>query len=105
MQAKGIVILSLSMMFSGCAYLEYVENLDDREIGFFPDKYVSKVKNNSIYHYGYNQGCDAALAKLGVEPRAYVHDDTLTKTLTRFNKGWQAGFDACHEAEMEQFIK
>ncbi|MCW8328534.1 hypothetical protein MD588_06910 [Photobacterium sp. SDRW27] len=75
----------------GCSSSDY-ENYQ-----LFPDEYVYEVKYDSIYYYGYNQGCESALNAKGQPDMDYLKDETLDNSDTRFNEGWDAGNTACKE--------
>ncbi|MGF1684447.1 hypothetical protein [Photobacterium minamisatsumaniensis] len=83
----GMIIFPIAL--TGCTS----SNIENYQL--FPDEYVSDVKYDSIYHYGYNQGCESALNLLGLADMDYRKDDTLDMSDTRFNEGWEAGNQAC----------
>ncbi|CAG20317.1 hypothetical protein [Photobacterium profundum] len=89
MKARLIIIAVLSLSAIGCTSADY----DNYK--FFPEEYVTNVKYDSIYHYGYNQGCESALKEKNVEDTEYQKDETFDGGLTRFNDGWDAGNAAC----------
>ncbi|WP_297476893.1 hypothetical protein [uncultured Photobacterium sp.] len=89
MQLKMIVMCSMALLVVGCTHT------DDGNIRFVPDEYISDVQYSSIYHYGYNQGCESALAKAKVAGHSYNQDITLENRSTQFTDGWQQGYSAC----------
>ncbi|MEC6824102.1 hypothetical protein C9I86_09845 [Photobacterium sp. NCIMB 13483] len=89
MQPKIIAICSMALFVVGCTHT------DDGEMRFLPDEYISDVKYNSIYHYGYNQGCESALAKANVAGYSHIQDMTLENRSKQFTDGWQQGYSAC----------
>ncbi|PSU91720.1 hypothetical protein C0W42_03415 [Photobacterium kishitanii] len=89
MQQRMILISGAALLIVGCTHT------DNGDIRFLPDKYINNIEYNSIYHYGYNQGCESALAKAKVAGHRYNQDLTLNDTSMRFNKGWQQGYSAC----------
>ncbi|PSW20680.1 hypothetical protein C9I98_07485 [Photobacterium sanctipauli] len=88
----GIVTSVIALM--GCSSSEF-ENYQ-----LFPDEYVYDVEYDSIYHYGYNQGCESALNVLRVADMDYRKDTTLDNSDTRFNEGWGDGNQACQSVRM-----
>lgn len=70
-------------------------------IRFLPERYVSNVQHDSIYYYGYNQGCESAQAKRGNLSADFKKDSTLDASNSRFNKGWGDGMSACASGEMK----
>ncbi|PSU09474.1 hypothetical protein C9I92_08015 [Photobacterium ganghwense] len=83
------------VLLSGCAnepWPKYDYALDEYKL--VPDDYEYDVPYNSIYHYGYNQGCASAL-RAQQTGNGMVKDETLDGTNTRFNAGWDAGNLAC----------
>lgn len=89
MQSRMILIFGVALSIAGCTHTS------DGDIRFLPDQYINNIEYNSIYHYGYNQGCESALAKAKVAGHAYNQDLTLNGTSMRFNEGWQQGYLAC----------
>lgn len=89
MKKKLGLVCFATLMVTGCAHTT------DDGFRFVPDKYVSNVEYNSIYHYGYNQGCESALAKKGNDEAVYIKDPALDGSNTRFNEGWDDGEKAC----------
>ena len=89
MQPKMIAICSMALLVVGCTHT------NDGEMRFLPGEYISDVKYNSIYHYGYNQGCESALAKAKVAGYSYNQDITLENRSIQFTDGWQQGYSAC----------
>lgn len=84
-----VVILVLGAI--GCSSSDY-ENYR-----LFPEEYVNEVEYDSIYYYGYNQGCESALNVKGMPDMDYLKDSTLDNSDTRFNEGWDAGNTACKD--------
>ncbi|MGF1728115.1 hypothetical protein [Photobacterium kasasachensis] len=91
MNYKLTVIAIVALGVMGCSSSE-VENYQ-----LFPDEYVSNVEYDSIYHYGYNQGCESALNLKGQPDMDYLKDITLDNSDTRFNEGWDDGNAACKD--------
>ncbi|ELR66848.1 hypothetical protein C942_04547 [Photobacterium marinum] len=91
MNRRLIVIVMLTFGVFGCSSSDY-ENYQ-----LFPEEYVSDVEYDSIYHYGYNQGCESALSTKGVPDMVYMRDITLDKQGTRFEQGWEDGNSACKD--------
>jgi len=85
------VIAILTVGVVGCSSSDY-ENYQ-----LFPDEYVNDVEYDSIYHYGYNQGCESALNVKGQPDMDYLKDITLDNSDTRFNEGWDDGNTACKD--------
>ncbi|UTV29737.1 hypothetical protein [Photobacterium atrarenae] len=83
------VLTTLIVTLLGCSSSE----IDEYRL--FPDEYVSEVEYDSIYYYGYNQGCESALNISGVADMDYLKDITLDNSDTRFNEGWEDGNTAC----------
>lgn len=86
----AIVILPMTML--GCSSSD-LENYQ-----LFPDDYDYDVPYDSIYHYGYNQGCDNALGVTGNYGKVFGKDETLDGSDTKFNQGWDDGNLACKQA-------
>ncbi len=95
MMNKLIVVFSAVVLTVGCTHTQ------ENGFQFVREQYVSKVQYNSIYHYGYNQGCDSALAKRGVADQEYEKDQTLDGTDTRFNDGWEDGNNGCSSGSIK----
>ncbi|KHT63486.1 hypothetical protein RJ45_11790 [Photobacterium gaetbulicola] len=83
----AIVILPVTIL--GCSSSE----LESYQL--FPDDFVYDVPYDSIYHYGYNQGCDSALGVTGSYGKVFGKDETLDGSDTKFNQGWDDGNQAC----------
>lgn len=97
---KGIIfICGAVLLIAGCTHT------GDGDIRFLPDQYVNKVEYNSLYHYGYNQGCESALAKVNVVGNTYSQDSTLINISTRFKSGWQQGYSACESGTEKMLYK
>ena len=86
---QQILICGVALLIAGCTYT------NNGDIRFLPDQYINNTEYNSLYHYGYNQGCESALAKAKLVGYTYNQDMTLNSTSTRFNHGWQQGYSAC----------
>ncbi len=71
MMNKLIVVFSAVVLIVGCTHTQ------ENGFQFVREQYISKVQYNGIYHYGYNQGCESALAKRGVADQEYEKDQTL----------------------------
>lgn len=91
MKARLTIIAMLSLSAISCTSADY------EDYRFFPREYVSNVEYDSIYHYGYNQGCESALNAKGQTGMDYLKDVTFDGSNTRFNEGWDAGNKACKE--------
>ncbi|WP_299018002.1 hypothetical protein [uncultured Photobacterium sp.] len=91
MKYRVVVIAILLSGVFGCSSSDY-ENYQ-----LFPDEYVSDVKYDSIYHYGYNQGCESALSTKSVPDMNYLRDATLDNKGTKFEQGWEDGQSACKD--------
>lgn len=89
MQSRMIVICSMVLLVVGCTHT------DNGNVRFLPDEYITDVKYNSLYHHGYNQGCESALAKAKVSGYSYVQDEILENQSMQFTDGWQQGYSAC----------
>ena len=86
---QQILICGVALLIAGCTYT------NNGDIRFLPDQYINNTEYNSLYHYGYNQGCESALATAKVAGHTYAQDMTLKETSIRFNQGWQQGYSAC----------
>lgn len=93
MQNKVILMCSTILFMVGCTHT------DDGDVRFLPDQYVNNAEYNSLYHYGYNQGCESAQVKAKVRGHTYTQDVTLKGTSIRFDKGWQRGYSACEAGQ------
>ncbi|PSW05132.1 hypothetical protein [Photobacterium lipolyticum] len=91
MKARLIIIVMLSLSAISCTSADY------KDYRLFPREYVSNEEYDSIYHYGYNQGCESALNTKGQTGMDYLKDVALDGSNTRFNEGWDAGNKACKE--------
>lgn len=89
MQRRMIVMCGVALLVAGCTYT------NDGDMRFLPDKHINNIEYNSIYHYGYNQGCESALATAKVVGYTYAQDMTLKERSIRFNQGWEQGYSAC----------
>ncbi|MEC6815209.1 hypothetical protein [Photobacterium toruni] len=89
MQKNIISVCSTVLLLVGCTHT------NNGDMRFLPDQYVNTTEYDSLYHYGYNQGCDSALAKAQVVGYSYTQDVTLNSTSSRFSDGWQQGYSAC----------
>lgn len=89
MQQKIILMCSTVLFIVGCTHT------NDGDIRFLPDQYINNVEHDSLYHYGYNQGCESALAKAKVAGYSYNQDITLENRSIQFTEGWQQGYSAC----------
>ncbi|WP_205626105.1 hypothetical protein [Photobacterium aquae] len=83
------IVIGFGMLMAGCSSSEW----EDYQL--FPDPYEYDVKYNSIYHYGYNQGCESALYAKGVANTQSRTDSVLAGSQTRFDEGWREGNQAC----------
>lgn len=91
MKARLTIIAMLALSAISCTSTDY------EGYRFFSEEYKSNVKYDSIYHYGYNQGCESALNAKGQAGVDYLKDETLDDGDTRFNEGWEAGNKACKD--------
>lgn len=91
MSLKSTIIAIVATGVIGCSSSDY-ENYQ-----LFPGEYVSDVEFNSIYHYGYNQGCESALSTKGIPDMDYMKDETLDNSDTKFNAGWDDGNQSCKD--------
>jgi hypothetical protein len=96
MKVKLIAMVAVFFTAVGCTHSS------DNGFRFVPDQYTSDVEYNSIYQYGYNQGCNAALEKIGKKTDVMIVKDTiLDASNTRFNEGWNDGIRACASGTMK----
>ncbi|MGF1687234.1 hypothetical protein L4C36_11160 [Photobacterium japonica] len=79
----------------GCSSAEWENEWDRYQL--LPDDYTYNVPFDSIYHYGYNQGCETALSVLGVTDTEYQKDVTLENSDTDYDQGWEDGKQACEQ--------
>lgn len=91
MKRKATTIVFIASGIIGCS------SSDFENYRLFPDQYASNVKYNSIYYYGYNQGCESALSSKVQDDMDYMKDETLDNSDTQFNEGWDAGYEACKD--------
>lgn len=89
---KQLYFTSVLLILAGCAGTNTSYQL-------YPDEYVSDVKYDSIYYYGYNHGCDSVLDKIGMDGYNYLKDNTFINTETRYSDGWESGYQACSSGE------
>ncbi|OZS41812.1 hypothetical protein [Photobacterium sanguinicancri] len=92
--ASGMMV----MLLVGCTNSS-VNNIDTGldNYQFLPDEYDVETEYNSIYFYGFNQGCrsktyDSESGRLPVEI-----DSTLAKRSQKYNDGIEAGRKACED--------
>ncbi|MCM0148607.1 hypothetical protein KCN56_08540 [Photobacterium galatheae] len=90
---------TISAMLFSCWILTGCSGMDSEyavgEYTLFPKAYVNQETFDSIYHYGFNQGCESALKLKGVADTTYMKDLTLTDSDTRYDEGWEDGKAAC----------
>ncbi|MGF1727120.1 hypothetical protein [Photobacterium nomapromontoriensis] len=84
---SGVSLLAILLM--GCS------SADWNKYQLFPDEYTYNPPYDSIYHYGYNQGCETALNAKGLANTQSVKDATLDRSDTDYDAGWNAGNKAC----------
>ncbi|MCL1041906.1 hypothetical protein [Shewanella marisflavi] len=68
---------------------------------------VGNVEYDSLYHYGYNTGCRSA-GYLKRNPGADTLDEMKDKVLdglSEFDKGWDAGTQACQDGVSRSMYK
>ncbi|EAR54668.1 hypothetical protein SKA34_10008 [Photobacterium sp. SKA34] len=92
---NNITVIFVALMMIGCTHTT------DSGVRFLPEQYVSNVLQDSIYYYGYNQGCESALAQRGISSADFKKDSTLDGSNSRFNTGWDDGMKACATGEMK----
>ncbi|MDO6706084.1 hypothetical protein [Photobacterium sp. 1_MG-2023] len=84
-----------SVILAGCSGMDSAYGVG--EYTLFPKAYVNDEPYDSIYHYGYNQGCESSLSLKGVIDTAYMKDIALKDSDTRYNEGWEDGKNACED--------
>ncbi len=93
----------ISVMFFSFWILTGCSGMDSKygvgEYTLFPEAYVNQEPYDSIYHYGFNQGCESALKLKGVAETTYMKDITLTDSDTRYDEGWEDGKTACNSGQ------
>ncbi|GAL02334.1 hypothetical protein JCM19237_5227 [Photobacterium aphoticum] len=89
----GLGVLISGLM--GCSTSEWESEWERYQL--FPDAYTYDVPFDSIYHYGYNQGCETALSLLGVTDTEYQKDEALENSDTHYDQGWEDGKQACQQ--------
>ncbi len=92
---NNITVVFFALMMFGCTHTA------NNGVRFLPDQYVSNVQHDSIYYYGYNQGCKSALAQRGNSNADFKKDSALDGSNSRFNMGWDYGMQACATGEMK----
>ncbi|MEJ2766355.1 hypothetical protein VV869_20580 [Photobacterium sp. MCCC 1A19761] len=92
---RWTVLGALVLAILGCSRSEM------EEYRLYPDAYVSNVEYDSIYHYGYNQGCESSLNLSGSPDMDYQKDISLENSDTRFDEGWEDGKAACANGQRQ----
>lgn len=92
---NNITVVFIALMIIGCTHTA------NNGVRFLPEQYVNNVEHDSTYYYGYNQGCESALAQRGNSSAAFKKDSTLDGSNSRFNMGWDDGMQACATGEMK----
>ncbi|MEI8593158.1 hypothetical protein [Photobacterium sp. Hal280] len=94
---KFTALLFGTWVLAGCTSMDSEYGVG--EYTLFPKAYVNEDPYDSIYHFGFNQGCESALSLKGVVDTEYMKDIALNNSDTRYNEGWDDGKTACDDGQ------
>ncbi|WP_144210814.1 hypothetical protein [Shewanella donghaensis] len=93
---KKQVVLSLCVIALSITGCSSAPNNDSSEPAVIA---VGNVDYDSLYHFGYNRGCESAIAEKGSNQSVDSMKDTTLNGIDSFEDGWRSGTENCNGGE------